>query len=397
MKTHSPIQIFAFLAIFLLMMPSCKSVDNLIESGNYEETIALAQRRLTGKQKKNPKYVAALEDAFNRVTAEDMAKARRMSESGNTDWARVHSIYGQIQRRQDALEPLLPLVDKNGYQATFRFARVGGLMTEAAEKAANQYYGEANELLAAGRAGDKAAARQAYSTFNQIKRFRNNYRNANALALEAEELGRVYIAVSMANESGGYLPRGFEQELLRVRTSNMNDRWRTYDFNAVAGRDYDYNARIVIRNIQVSPERISERSYIDEQEINDGREYVLDANGNVAKDSLGNDITRVRRITVRADVTEVLQTKSAIVSGSLVLYDNVNRRIVDEEELTAEAIFENYASTFRGDRRALSSSTRRRIGNRPVQFPSNEALILDAAEVLKPQLQDRLANSYRTI
>jgi hypothetical protein len=35
----------------------------------------------------------------------------------------------------------------------------------------------------------------------------------------------------------------------------------------------------------VSPERISERNYIDEKEITDGEEYVLDANGNVAKDT----------------------------------------------------------------------------------------------------------------
>jgi hypothetical protein len=80
-----------------------------------------------------------------------------------------------------------------------------------------------------------------------------------------------------------------------------------------------------------------------------------------------------------------------------VLYDNRLRRIVDEDQLTAEAIFENYASTFRGDRRALSNDSRRRIGNRPIPFPSNEALILDAAAVLKPKLQERLANSYRVI
>ncbi|MEO0732291.1 MAG: hypothetical protein AAFZ52_05625, partial [Bacteroidota bacterium] len=123
-------------------------------------------------------------------------------------------------------------------------------------------------------------------------------------------------------------------------------------------------------------------------------EYVLDANGNVAKDTLGNDITRPRRILVRANVVEVLQTKTALVAGSLVLYDNVARRIVDEDALTAEAIFENYASTFRGDRRALSSDSRRRIGNQPLPFPTDEELILEAAAALKPQLQERLADSY---
>jgi hypothetical protein len=67
------------------------------------------------------------------------------------------------------------------------------------------------------------------------------------------------------------------------------------------------------------------------------------------------------------------------------------------QPLTAEARFENYASTYRGDRRALSSNTRRYLGTRPGGFPSNKALILNAADVLKPQLQERLAYSSRVI
>ncbi|MEM6771806.1 MAG: hypothetical protein AAF597_14580 [Bacteroidota bacterium] len=397
MKRANIFQTICYLAILVFAFPACTSVETLVESGNYEETIRLAQRRLTGKQKKSPKLVAALEEAFNKVTARDMQRAKALAESGTTDWGRVYDIYANIDRRQQALQPILPLVDKRGYQAQFRFAKVGGLLANAADNASAQLYADGLRALTDGRAGDKAAARSAYNFFSKIDRYNHNYRDSYQLIREAEALGVVYIAVEMANNTGGYLPRGFENELLRVRTSNLDDKWRVYDFNRRADRAYDYNARILIENIQVSPDRISERTYIDEREITDGEEYVLDANGNVAKDSLGNDITRPRQIIIRADVLEVYQTKSAIVTGSLVLYDNFARRVVDEERLTAEAIFENYASTFRGDRRALSTQSRRRIGNQPLPFPSNEALILDAAEVLKPQLTNRLAGSYRSL
>jgi hypothetical protein len=130
--------LICFLAVVFLTLPACTSVQDMVESGDYEQTIELAQRRLTGKQKKNPKLVAALERAFNRVTAEDMAQARRMAESGNADWSRVFGIYEDIQRRQDALRPLLPLVDKRGRRAQFRFAKVDELMVEASENAAAQ-------------------------------------------------------------------------------------------------------------------------------------------------------------------------------------------------------------------------------------------------------------------
>jgi hypothetical protein len=393
--THTPA--FFFITMFFMALTSCTSVETLVEGGNYEETIRLAQKRLTGKQKKNPKFVLALETAFNRVTEADMDRARRKANSGNPDWASIQSIYKKIQRRQDALSPLLPLVDKRGYQAEFRFARVDGLIADAGDKAAAQIYQEGVDLLALARQGEKSAGRSAFAAFDRVGNYRANYRDANNLMAEARELGKVYVAIEMVNRSGGFLPAGFERELLRPGVRNLDDNWRFYDFTPVPGKTYDYNARILIDAINVSPERISQRAYTDEKEITDGTEYVLDANGNVAKDTLGNDITRPRLILVRANVIEILQTKTAVVSGSLVLYDNRERRVVDEERLTAEARFENYASTYRGDRRAISSNTRRNLGTRPVGFPSNEALILDAADVLKPQLQERLAYSSRVI
>ena len=385
------------LAFLTLVFTSCGSVDKLVEQGNYEEAVRLAQKRLTGKQKKNPKYVLALETAFNNMTATDMERARRKAESGNPNWAEIASIYGRIQRRQDALTPLLPLVDKNGYQAEFRFARLSGLIADAENKAAAQYYAEATALLAEARTGNKAAGRQAYNAFNRVENYRANYRDASTLRAEARELGKVYVSVQMVNQTGGFLPRNFERELLRPEGRVIDDYLRFYDFSPVSGKTYDYNARIVINDIQVSPDRVNERAYIDEKEVTDGTEYVLDANGNVAKDTLGNDITRPRRIIVRADVLEVLQTKTVLVSGSLELFDLRAQRVVDRERLTAEANFENYASTFRGDRRALSRNTRRYLGNRPVPFPTNESLILEAADVLKPNLVERLERSGRVI
>jgi hypothetical protein len=385
------------LALLALVFTSCGSLDKLVEQGHYEEAVRLAQKRLTGKQKKNPKYVLALETAFNKMTAADMERARRKATSGNPNWAEIAAIYDRMQRRQDALSPLLPLVDKRGYEAEFRFVRLGKLIAEAENNAAAQYYAEATALLAEARTGNKSAGRQAYSAFASVENYRAGYRDAEALRSEARELGKVYVSVQMVNETGGFLPRNFERELLRPEGRVLDDKWRFYDFTPVPGKAYDYNARIVINDIQVSPERVNERAYIDEKEITDGTEYVLDANGNVAKDTLGNDITRPRQIIVRADVLEVLQTKTVLVSGSLELFDLRSRRVVDRERLTAEAIFENYASTFRGDRRALSRETRRNLGNRPVQFPTDEALILDAANVLKPRLEERLERSSRVI
>lgn len=390
---------FLFLAgLFCLTIASCgPKVQTLVERGNYDETIRVAKKRLVGERNKNPKFVSALETAFNKANAEDLNKARRLEASATPDWKRIHGYYRNIRSRADEVRPLVPLVDKKGRRARLNFVEVDTQLNKAAGKAAEQMYQEGERLLTLGRQGDKAAAREAYETFDGIAYYRQNYKDANQLMREAEDLGMLYITVEMRNESGGYLPPGFEQELFRINASDMEDRWRKFETTRKPGRQYDYVARIIVRNIDVSPERSQERQYIDEKEIVDGTEYVLDANGNVAKDTLGNDITRPREVIIRADVIEVLQTKIATVTAGFELYDIRNRRVVDQDNLTADARFENYASTFQGDRRALSTASRRNIGNRPVPFPSDEQLILEAADALKEVLSERIATSYQLI
>ena len=389
-------RITLFAAFLSLILSACTSVETLVERGNYEETIRKAQKKLTGKDRKNPRYVAALETAVNRSLERDLAAARRLESAGNTDWGRIHAIYADIDARQRAIRPLLPLADKNGRRANLEFIDVADKLAATSGNAAEQYYTEAKDLLIDARAGDKEAARKAHRRLGEVQNYRSDYRNAAGLRDEARELGKVFIYVAMVNETNDYLPRRFEEELLRLNTRDMDDEWRFYDLEARDGVTYDYDANMVIRDIQIEPERITERVYTDEASIRDGVEYVLDANGNVAKDSLGNDITRPRNVIVRATVSELQRTKSALVTGSLVLYDNAADRIVEEEEMLAEANFSAFSVSYRGDRRALSRDTRRNLDNRTRRIPTDEELILDATDALKPQLQNALVRSYRT-
>ncbi|MCB9288621.1 MAG: hypothetical protein H6560_15035, partial [Lewinellaceae bacterium] len=53
------------LAIFALS--SCTSPQKLLESGNYDQAVYLAVKRLSGKKNKKDKYVLALEEAFEKA------------------------------------------------------------------------------------------------------------------------------------------------------------------------------------------------------------------------------------------------------------------------------------------------------------------------------------------
>ncbi len=389
--TFSPVMLLALAALFVLQ--ACASVETLVDQGNYDQVIELAQRRLTGKQRKNPKLVRAVEEAFARVEDRDLREIERLKAGGNEEnWGRINSIYRSIRHRQDALRPLLPLTDKNGYTAHFAFADVGTLEQESRERAADFHYGEALDLLGLGRRGDKIAARAAYREFEETQKYFRNYRDSRNLQQLAHELGIVHILVGVTNDAPVVTPTEFERRLQSVNVADLNSFWQRYHLTATPDYAYDFRINLRITDIRVSPDLVREREYTDVREIEDGFDYVLDDNGNVLKDSLGNDVKVPRTVLIKAWVLEVHQQKQADVMAQLEVYDLTRNQLIRTQDLAASAIFENYASTFRGDRRALSSDSRRCIGNSPQPFPPGEAMILQAAEELKPALLDRLVD-----
>lgn len=386
------------LSTVLFTLQSCVSAEKLVDSGRYDDAIALAQRKLSGKQRKNPKLVQAAEEAFRKVTAREMREIDRLKNSNDEGkWGRINAITRRIRDRQEALQPLLPLTDKNGYTAQFRFVQVDGLEQESREKAAAFHYAEAGKLLQLARQGDKGAARTAYRELEETQRYFQRYENSNALKAEAHQLGITHILVSVQNNAPVVTPAEFDRYLTSINVADLNNFWQHYHIRETRRNNYDYEIKLRITDIVISPEVVREREYIDSRNIQDGFEYVLDERGNVAKDSLGNDITVPREVTIEAWVLETLQQKEAIVEGLVELRNLETGRLIRTAPLTANAMFENYASTFRGDKRALSTETRRRIGNSPVPFPSNEMLILQAAEQLKPVLLDRILDCNRLV
>ena len=264
---------------------------------------------------------------------------------------------------------------------------------KAAKKAANYLYDCAEDLLRQARRGDRQAARDAYAKLQDLEaRYFKNYRNSREMTNEALDLGTTHILFEVRNQSDQVLPRDFNDRILSFSTDDLNSRWKQFHLQATSGATYDYRAQFNVRRVDVSPERVSERAYIDEKEIEDGWEYVLDERGNVKKDTAGNDIKTPRRVRIRANILEVYQFKSVRLAGTLEVFPGDRNERLDAQDFNTEVLFENYASTFQGDRRALSDASRQRIGNRPLPFPPTEEMLIQAAERLKPNLREALRN-----
>lgn len=381
--------------LFLVVVAySCTSSKKLYESGNYDTAIAQSIDRLAGKKKKKAKEVEALEIAFEKATNQDMSDINRLkAENKGENWERIYSIANGIERRQKSIEPLLPLIDENGKKASFQFVKTFAIKQEAQNNVANYLYTVGKDLLTTARRGNKKAAREAYANLNKIKQYFENYKDCNQLMAEAQQLGLAHVLFKMENHAPTILPRNFEDEILRIELKNLDEKWYVFHANAKDVKQFDYEVVMRFENIDVSPERITEKIFTEEKQIEDGEEVVRDKDGNALKDSTGNLIKIPTKKIISVEVTEIYQSKVAVLGGTLFFYETSNNRLMDKQSIVAEAIFENYASTFRGDKRALSSETSRRIGNRPLPFPSDEVLLLDAANVVKPIIREKLANT----
>jgi hypothetical protein len=378
----------------LIVLSSCANPAKLIEQGNYDTAISKSVRKLSGKKKKKVKYVKALEDAFARVTNADMRQIRTLEKEGREEnWVQINTLHQRIRNRQRLIEPLLPLYASDGYKADFRFVKIDELETESKEKAAGYYYSEGKRLMAEAEKGDKSAAREAYENFEKISRYYDRYKDESQWMRRALELGTVFVLFKMENDARVVLPRDFEREIKRISVRDLDSKWRTVHLNPEKGLEYDYTALMRLTEIDVTPDLVKEREYVDDKTIEEGWEYVLDKNGNVMKDSSGNDIKIQKKILIKASIFETYQRKAAHVGGRLEFFDNREREIIHTEPLSVDALFENYAATFTGDKRALTEESKKKIGNRPVPFPSSEALILQAADLLKPVVKDKIARS----
>jgi hypothetical protein len=191
----------------------------------------------------------------------------------------------------------------------------------------------------------------------------------------------VYLKVH--NSSGKVLPRAYEDDLLKISLSDKNTRWIVFDTRFDPKTKYDYSILLNVRKIEVSPELNASADFAETKEAEDGWEYVLDAKGNVTRDSLGNDMKRTKYRTLKCYVTKFSLGKTAKVSGTLDFITVPAGQTIKTDPITAESKFEFAYAVVKGDKDAMSDETRKLTSLKIEPFPSNDDLVFRTSEALK--------------
>jgi len=138
---------------------------------------------------------------------------------------------------------------------------------------------------------------------------------------------------------------------------------------------------------------VKNRTYTESREIQDGMRYVFDEDGNVKKDSLGNDIRVPNIVEVTAEINERIQHKSARVAGSLEYISLLDDQLLKNEDISVEAVFEHFSASAVGNEKALSEESREKIDSEPIPFPSDEMMLMDASSLLKNRAKALISNN----
>ena len=379
---------------FLLIACGVKQTQNLLSSGNYDEAIDKAVQSL--KNNKNAKgkqdYIYLLQEAYEKANERDLRNVDAWFKDANPrNLEKIYDTYVNLNRRQEIIRPLLPLkLLKEGRNAEFIFNDYTYQIVSSKNALAKHLYDNSKALLAT---KDKMSYRRAYDDLVYLDELSPNFKDVGQLIQTAKVMGTDYVNVYTKNETNMVIPVRLQNDLLDFSTYGLNDQWTVYHNNKIKGIDYDYGLVVNFRQINISPEQIKEKEFYKEKQIKDGTKTLLDSNGNVVKDSLGNPIKVDNFKTIKASIYEYRQYKSAQVTAKVDYIDLKSNQLLETFPLTSEYIFDYVYAKYTGDKRACEENYYQYFDRRAVPFPSNEQMVYDTGEDLKAKLKAIITNN----
>lgn len=375
----------------LTLLVGCATSKKYLQEGKYDMAIQKSVKKIR-KKPTNEKQVAVLDKAFKLANDKDMERINFLKRDGSPDiWEEVFDRYSRMKDRQALVKTVLPL-SLEGRTINYKIVDYDLEIIEAKKRAAEYYYAHGMKLM---EKKDKASAREAYYDFVRVKEFYHDYQDVDKYINEAHYAGTNRVHLKVQNQSMIKIPKEMADKLLNVDYERLNTLWVEYYIEDRPVDFFDYEIAIQLKKIDLAPEQIVEEQNIETKEIEDGWDYYLDDKGNVMKDTAGNDIKKPKYKTISCKVIQSHQTKVVHIEGQVEYVQLINNKVVKVTPIAADNVFKHTSATAIGDLNALKPESKKIIGIKPLPFPADIDMMMQAAETLRRSIHDALrANTH---
>jgi hypothetical protein len=376
------------LFIAALLLTGCGSTTKKLQQGNYDAVIDKTVKKLI--KKPDAADAAEMDRAFQLANERDLERIKYLKAENNPDnYDEIFSRYNMLKERQRQVRTVTPLT-VSGKTYSYEYVDYDAEMIAAKQKAAEYFYDNGKGLL--DNALQKEDYRDAYYQLVKASEYSGGqFENIDALIYDARMKGISRVIVEVNNQSPLQLPPMVEEDLISFDTRGLDNEWVEYNFKHVDDNAaYDYAVLVKLLSIAVSPDGVEDKDEIFTKNISDGFEYVLDANGNVMKDTAGNDIKLQKFKEITCTLIETHQFKSVEIRGEVEIQSINPNRMLQKEPFGASNQFEHSSARSIGDEGALTEEALLKTQQEKVPFPTDVDMVLMCTETIKPAIRNAI-------
>ena len=371
-----------------LLLSGCGSTTKKLQQGNYDAVIDTTVKKLI--RKPDVKDAAEMDRAYTMANERDYERIKFLKMENNPDnYDEIFSRYNMLKERQRKVRTVTPLT-VDGKTFSYEYVDYETEIVVAKRKAADFFYNNGKGLLE--NALQKEDYRNAYYQLMKASEYSGGqYEQIDELIYDARFKGISRIIVEVTNQAPLQLPPQVEDDLISFDTRGLDNEWAEYHFKHLdEDANYDYMVVVKLLSIVVSPDGVKDVDEVFNKRISDGFEYVLDANGNVMKDTAGNDIKLQKFKDITCTLVESQQFKSVEIRGEVEILSLNPERLMQKEPFGAANQFEHSSARAIGDVGALTEEALAKTKQEKIPFPTDVEMVMTCTETVKPAIRNAI-------
>ena len=359
------------LAIFAA---SCVTPEKLVKKGEYDRAIHQLFERLK-KMPGDEKAADLLQEAYAEANSQNLKEIEKLRKTGDpAAWYPIYQNYNRLYKRQlyvaQLPRPALENInfDKQDFKSHLENART---------KSAAYLYAHAKKLL---KSGEKPNARQAYNELIKVSELLANYKSVDAMIRRALVQGTDNILYVVKNKTGTFLPGPLIYRLKNINFYGIDGQFMNFDKYAEKGVAYDFIIQLNLTKATLTPGKtlVTEKEFTQKARVK----------SRMKTDSSGKAIPVPEFENIKCVAKIYEQQKTATLAGYVDFIDTRTQQIKHTTPVSGKSLFTQNYVRIDGNEKACSPDVLRLTTAGPVQFPSDNDMIMDAAGKLRDVIRD---------